>query len=124
MAVGALVLAALAVDSRRRRVDAAGPAPAVSLFTFCVVYTGAMLLSATSVAITPLQTRYLSPLYAPGVLLVFFGLDDLIPPMQLRPGGSRHIRSGAAGWAVLAVLAATVAWAGVYTVRCSGHVVS
>ncbi len=122
MAGGALALAILAAYCRRRREGAHGPGPAASLLTFCAVYGGSLLASATLVALTSIEGRYIAPLYVPGVLLVFFALDEAVPLARQGTAGGSRFPGGLSGAVVLAALLATVAWGGVYGVWCVGRV--
>ncbi len=117
-AAAALALTCLAARSRRRSGEPAGSGPETILLAFCAVYAAAMLEAATSVAMTPILARYLSPLYVPGVLLVFFALDELAAPGRSEPGGRRTL----AGVVVAVAAAATLVWGGVYATRCTKEV--
>ncbi len=120
--VVALVLAALAARSRRRRQEAKGPTPAVGPLVFSAVYTGAILLAMSTVEFTPLQGRYLSPLYVPGVLLVFFALDELLGERRSARRTTRHRRVSVPVSAVVAVAALTLWWGARYGTWCGRQV--
>ncbi len=121
-AVAALVLTALAARSRRRCEGAAGPTPAAGPLVFCAVYAGAIVFAMSTVDFTPLQGRYLSPLYAPGVLLVFFALDEVIGARRSERWSKRGRRFSVPALAFVAVGAVTVWWAADYGVWCARQV--
>jgi hypothetical protein len=82
-------------------------APAFCALAFLGVYTSAIVVCATLVAFDALNHRLLSPVCAPGVVLVFLVLDEVFfdwDGRAQRPGNRRRLASKAARSAVFVVL--------------------